>query len=85
MQRAYRLQSILLKSIKGKDSTQTRLLSKPPFVISGYVWCVSAVISVIRELDFLEINSMGHDWQVMESVAAVGLMIRSKKIHRTRF
>lgn len=50
-----------------KLDPDTRLLSKPPFVISGYVWCVSAVISVIRELDFLKINTMERDWQVLES------------------
>lgn len=60
-------------------SPDTRLLSKPPFVISGYVRRVSAVISVIKELDLLKISSMEHDWQVLESVAAVELMIRSKK------
>lgn len=50
MERVYRDVNILLKAIKGKD---TRLLSKPPFVISGYVRRVSAVISVIRSLIYL--------------------------------
>lgn len=64
-------------------SPDTRLLSKPPFVISGYVRRVSAVISVIKELDLFKISSMEHDWQVLGSVAAVGLMIQSKKNHRS--
>lgn len=69
MERVYRDQNILLKAIKGKDA---RLLSEPPFVISGYARRVSAVISVIKELDLLGISSMEHDWHVLESVAAVG-------------
>lgn len=42
---------------------------------------VSAVISVIKELDLLKISSMEHDWQVLGSGVAVGLMVPSKKNH----
>lgn len=72
MQSAYRDQNILHKPIKGKDSPDTHLLSKPPFVISGYVQHISAVISVIKELDLFKISSIERDWHVLESVAAVG-------------
>lgn len=60
-------------------SPDTHLLAKPLFVISG---CVSAVISVVKELDLFKISSVEHDWQVLKSVAAVGLMKRSKKNQR---
>lgn len=43
---------------------------------------VSAVINVIKELDLLKISSIEYDWQLLESVAAVGLMMPSKKNHR---